>query len=222
MSKSCASILILRPRDVNLLSADYRWRVSCEERQLLAFHAGAISALQAPYLDLQVDARVATRQIAYLPHAPLVPARLRSATAAADCFFERRSRVMTRAFGSPKMPRTVCCGRTPGNVYASHSRRCRLLEFAIPRSCQNSAPKETPETQCSCGSWAIYAAISPTRFREEPKTKAARLTGRPSVPRHCGQTRVPVYFFVSAVLAPGMSFDFSPLTGWPLSRLIAC
>ena len=35
---------------------------------------------------------------------------------------------MTRAFGSPKTPRTVGCGRKPGNAYASHSRRFASLE----------------------------------------------------------------------------------------------
>jgi len=43
----------------------------------------------------------------------------------AACFFERRFSLTMRAFGSPKMPRTVPSGRKPGNAYASHSRRFR-------------------------------------------------------------------------------------------------
>ena len=81
-----------------------------QERQLLALHASATSTLHAPNLDLQVDAHVATGQIAYLPVAPVVPARMYSSAVAADRFFERRLRVMTRAFGSPNTPRTVGSG----------------------------------------------------------------------------------------------------------------
>ena len=52
-------------------------------------------------------------------------------------FFERRFNLMTRALGSPKIPRTVLSGWKPGNAYASHSRRFRLPAAAIkipPRS----------------------------------------------------------------------------------------
>jgi hypothetical protein len=83
------------------------------------------------HLDLQKDARVATRQIANVPRAPVVPADVRSTTATAERFFERRLRVMTRAFGSPNTPRTVGSGRNPENAYASHSRRFRFAELAI-------------------------------------------------------------------------------------------
>ena len=46
-------------------------------------------------------------------------------------FFERRTRSMMQAFGSPKTPRTVGCGRKPGNAYASLSRRFRLDKIVI-------------------------------------------------------------------------------------------
>jgi hypothetical protein len=52
-------------------------------------------------------------------------------TATAGRFFERRTRVMTRAFGSPKIPRTVGCGRKPGKAYPSHSHRFRFDRVAI-------------------------------------------------------------------------------------------
>lgn len=83
-------------------------------------------------LEFQVDARIAAGQIANLADTPVVPTRVCATTAAAKRFFERRTRVMTRAFGSPKTARTVGCGRKPGNAYASHSRRCRFAELAIP------------------------------------------------------------------------------------------
>ena len=50
---------------------------------------------------------------------------------AARRFFERRLRMITRAFGSPKIPRTVGPGRKPGNQYVSQSRRIRFVARAI-------------------------------------------------------------------------------------------
>ena len=50
---------------------------------------------------------------------------------------------MTQAFGSPKTPRTVGCGRKPGNAYASHSRRCRFDKFAMRKSSQFRAIEKT-------------------------------------------------------------------------------
>jgi hypothetical protein len=61
----------------------------------------------------------------------VVLAHLHVTAAPARRFFDRRSSVITRAFGSPKTPRTVGCGRKPGNQYASHSRRLRFAVRAI-------------------------------------------------------------------------------------------
>ena len=102
-----------------------------EKLQPLAFHFAATAALHAPHLDLQINARVATGQIANAPRAPVVPPGVNSTATAADRFFERRTRVMTRAFGSPNTPRTVGFGRNPSNAYASHSRRFRFVGLAI-------------------------------------------------------------------------------------------
>ena len=102
-----------------------------QEVEPLALHAPATLALHAAHLDLQKDARVATRQIAKAPRASVVPARVHSTAATADRFFERRLRVMTRAFESPNTPRTVGSGRNPRNAYASQSRRRRFVELAI-------------------------------------------------------------------------------------------
>jgi hypothetical protein len=68
---------------------------------------------------------------------------VRRSAATAERFFERRTRLMTRAFGSPSTPRTVLCGRNPGKAYASHSRRCRFVELAIRKSSQFRATQET-------------------------------------------------------------------------------
>jgi len=104
----------------------------------------ATLAQHPTHFDLQEDARVATRQIANDPRTSVVPALLRSTTATAERFFERRTRMMTRAFGSPNTPRTVLCGRNPGKAYASHSRRRRFAELAIRKSSQFRATEKTP------------------------------------------------------------------------------
>jgi hypothetical protein len=55
---------------------------------------------------------------------------------AARRFFERRLSLITRAFGSPKTPHTVCSGRKPRKQYASTSRRIRKDRRAIQSECQ--------------------------------------------------------------------------------------
>ena len=122
-----------------------------QERQMLAFHLATNEALHASYFELEINVAVGTGQIANLARAAVVPTRANVAAATTCVFFERRTSVMTRAFGSPKTPRTVCSGRKPRNAYASHSRRFRLVEFAIQTSCQVSAALNMPETQYPCG-----------------------------------------------------------------------
>jgi hypothetical protein len=118
-----------------------------QEVQPLALHFAATSALDAPNLELEIDTRIAAGQIANPTRAPVVPAQVRSTTAAAERFFERRSRVMTRAFGSPKTPRTVGRGRKPGKAYVSHSRRSRFVEVGMPTWSQFPPPLNMPERQ---------------------------------------------------------------------------
>ena len=81
-------------------------------------------------------------QIAHATDLAVVPAHLDPTTAPARRFFERRRSVITRAFGSPKIPRTVGCARKPANEYVSHSRRRRLDARAIRNSCQISHPSK--------------------------------------------------------------------------------
>jgi hypothetical protein len=139
-------------------------RVVGQELQPFALHLAATSALHAPDLDLDVDAHIAAGQIANLTRPPVVPAELRSTTAAASRFFERRSRVMTRAFGSPKTPRTVRCGRNMGNAYASHSRRFRFDEVAMQTWSQFPQPLNMPERQ------------HPRRFRADSSPQTTHTT----------------------------------------------
>ncbi len=98
---------------------------------LLAFPRAAAAAGHPPHCELEVEAQGAAAKSAALPPAAVVPTRAHPAAAAPGGFFERRSRVMTRAGGSPKTPRTVGCGRNPGKGYASQSRRFRFAEVPI-------------------------------------------------------------------------------------------
>jgi hypothetical protein len=50
--------------------------------------------------------------------------------------------VITRAFGSPKIPRTIGSARKPVNEYVSQSRRRRFDARAIQNSCQIPAPSK--------------------------------------------------------------------------------
>ena len=145
-----------------------------QEVELLALHGTATPAPDAPDFDLQEDARVAARQIANPPYAPVVPTRMNSPTAPADRFFERRARLMIRAFGSPNTPRTVGCGRNPGNAYASQRRRSLLADLAIPSRCQNPAPRDTRETQQPCA------------FRRRLRAQTTHTTSRRPFKAHQG------------------------------------
>ena len=123
-----------------------------QEIELLAFHAPAALALHAPNLELQIHAPVAVGQIARLAHTSVVPSAVKATAAATHRFFERRTRGMTQAFGSPKTPHTVGSGCKPGNAYASQSRRFRRDELAIGISCTNSRVIHMPQSKHRRGS----------------------------------------------------------------------
>ena len=63
-----------------------RWQQACENLQPLALHVAATLARHATHLELDKNARVATRGIANAPRASVVPTRLDSTTAAAAVF----------------------------------------------------------------------------------------------------------------------------------------
>ena len=101
-----------------------------------ALHRPAALARHPPDLEFQVDAAVATGQIAHAPGGAIVPSTVNPTTATAGCFFDRRTRSITHAFGSPKIPRIAGDGRQPGTAYASTSRRFRFAEVARLPGCQ--------------------------------------------------------------------------------------
>ena len=116
-------------------------RVVRQERQPLALHGHAAAAPYAPHFQLQVYPGATAGKI---PHASLravVPGAMRRAAGATARFFARRTRLMSRAFGSPKTPCTVAKGRNPAKAYRSCSRRRRGV-LAIRRSCQKSLPQK--------------------------------------------------------------------------------
>src|SRR4029077_21290922 len=80
--------------------------------------------------------------------APLasVPPLLPRTTTATSRFFERRLSLMTRAFGSPKIPHTVGSGRKPGKQYASQSRRLCFARLAIHLVCRLLLEKKKKNT----------------------------------------------------------------------------
>jgi hypothetical protein len=86
--------------------------------------------MDATNLDLQINTGIGTGQVANSPRAAVIPPRMQQTACATGSFFERRSKVMIRAFGSPNTPRTLLNGRKPGNVYASR-RRLNLDDVAM-------------------------------------------------------------------------------------------
>jgi hypothetical protein len=50
---------------------------------------------------------------------------------------------MMRAFGSPKIPRTIGCARKPANEYVSQMRRRRFDALAIRNPWQKSHPQKS-------------------------------------------------------------------------------
>src|SRR5512144_3097178 len=117
-------------------------RIVRQKVEPLPLHLAAVAAIEAPHLQLQEYPRVPSRHISYATDLAVVRGHLYPTTAPAHRFFERRRSVITRAFGSPKIPRTVGCARKPANEYVSHSRRRRLDARAIRNSCQISHPSK--------------------------------------------------------------------------------
>src|SRR6185295_19679621 len=101
-------------------------RIVRQKLEPLALHLATVTAVDTPHLQFQKNPCVATRQIAHPPQLAIIPAHLHATAAAASRFFERRLSLITRAFGSPKMPHTVGSGRKPGKPYESQSRRGRF------------------------------------------------------------------------------------------------
>ena len=123
--------------DRNLVDPDHLWTGRPRARQLSP-HVLHLQRLDRVPIQRQFLRHVLDRRLPAAPADKIGKAlgverivRLDAAAAPARRFFERRLSVITRAFGSPKMPRTVGCGRKPGNEYPSHSRRLRFAGRAI-------------------------------------------------------------------------------------------
>ena len=86
-----------------------------QEGKLLLLHLAAPSAKNTPYLQLEVDARVATGKVADQAELAVIKGPMCRPANTADCFFCRRVNPITRALGSPKKPDTLCPGVNGGN-----------------------------------------------------------------------------------------------------------
>ena len=94
-------------------------RIVGQPLQPLGFHGATPGTPDPANLEEEVDAFVATREIADPPW-PLVVIRVMDfSTGPAGCFFRQRLRVISTAWESPKMPRSLGIGTKPGNRYRS-------------------------------------------------------------------------------------------------------
>jgi len=143
-------------------------RIVRQKIQLLELHGAAAAACNAPHFEFQNDLESGTRQVANPTHTPVVPAFLDPAAAAADGFFEHRSRMTIRTSGSPKTPRTVSCARNPANEYPSDRRRCRLLDLAIPHRAKFMRHAKRRNAYVHKRFPRLDPSKSPTRFPEDP------------------------------------------------------
>jgi hypothetical protein len=82
--------------------------------QAFVLHAPAPRALDAAKLEDEVDAFVATGEVADAARPLVVMTAVHLPTDAAQSFFRRRRRVRSTAAGSPKTPRTRGRGTKPG------------------------------------------------------------------------------------------------------------
>jgi len=125
-------------------------RIVRQKLQPLALHFATVPTKYPAHLDLQIHSRIAARQIPNLTHSAIVPTLLNLPAIATDSFFERRTRLITRALGSPKTPRTVVVGRNPENAYASHNRRARFFGVAMEIPCLFSHYSQRLHSQFPC------------------------------------------------------------------------
>jgi hypothetical protein len=105
-------------------------------------HRATPAALHPPHRQLQVNPRIATRQIAHPPGPLIVERPMGFPADATRRFFRRRTSCTMRTCGSPNTPRTVANGWKPGKRYASCNRR--RLRIAI--SCQISPSQQSSQT----------------------------------------------------------------------------
>ena len=132
-------------------------RIVRQKIQPFALHGAAMPARDAPHFEFQNNPKPRARQVANLPHPPVVPAVPDLPATAANRFFERRSRRNIRTSGSPNTPRRVSFARNPANEYPSDRRRCRFPDSAIPQHAKINHPSKPRKSL----STAISAAMTP-------------------------------------------------------------
>src|SRR4249919_2948634 len=163
------------PADIIGKALGVEWIVG-QKVEALPLHRAATAALDPPHLQFQKYPRIPARQIADPADFAVVPTHLHATAAPARRFFERRFSVIRRAFGSPKMPRTVGSGRKPGNEYVSQSRRRRFDARAIHQSCSNSKSRKMQNPLAIPRFLEFSTQKLPTRFYEDPLSIAAFLS----------------------------------------------
>jgi hypothetical protein len=105
-----------------------------QKREMLALHVPTTLAQHASHFEVEINAAIGAGKTANQARTAVVATRVRATTDSTGVFFERRTRVMTRAFGSRKTPRIILGGGKPRNAYASHSSDFRLADFALQTS----------------------------------------------------------------------------------------
>jgi len=92
-------------------------------------HRPAPAAKHPANFQIQEDTRIPAGQVPDFSGLSTVESGMGQSTGSAYCFFPLRTRWMTRAFGSPKIPVTVDSGRNPGNRYVSKSLRDFVMKI---------------------------------------------------------------------------------------------
>ena len=129
-----------------------------QPRKFFLLHRTTVAAPYTPQFELQIDAGIPAGEIANAANLAVVDTMHQCVADPAAGFFPRRSKRMTRAFGSLNTPRVVAYGRKPGKRNKSVSRR----EVAMRKSCQIFLCSRTPKTLIPCGSQPFYPFTSPT------------------------------------------------------------
>src|SRR5262249_33706844 len=133
--------------------------------QLLLLHGPTVRTPHAPDLDLQINPRIATGEVAHSAHLVIVERPHGCPTDPAACFFPRRTSPRMRALGSPKTPRTVALGRKAGKRYVSTSRSGGRMR----KACHVFSRRNTPQSLIHSHFPHLHRQFLPTRLGEDPE-----------------------------------------------------
>jgi hypothetical protein len=127
-------------------------RVIRQPLQFLLLHFLAPAAKYPSDFHLQENAYIPAGEVSNPSGLFVVVGTMNKPAQATRRFFSVRTSRITRALGSPKIPKTVCSGRKPGNRYVSHS----LRFFAIRKQYHFSEPVPNYEYTIPKGLLAYY------------------------------------------------------------------